>query len=113
MRMYGTSRATAFGYSLFEFEVYGAPFVVLSADDHMEGWFIYPNPSNGVISVELAEGVSTSSLEIVNISGQVVHEAILNSRNTILELGDLPNGMYLVTLTSSTHSSVRRLVLQR
>lgn len=56
---------------------------------------IYPNPSNGQLSIELNE-YSTLPLQIFDLSGKIVQEFQLSSRRNNLDLTDLAEGIYFV-----------------
>ncbi len=61
---------------------------------------IYPNPSNGVLNLEIALG-GTYNVEVVNMLGQVVHseEVSVNGNETITrDFSNLNKGIYLVNI---------------
>lgn len=57
---------------------------------------IYPNPFSNRLSVSLYDEINIEDVEfvIVNVLGQVVIRKHLNSTNSEIILGDLPNGVY-------------------
>lgn len=62
---------------------------------------IYPNPTTGLLNVKTAK-VNYTNLEILNLNGQLVHEAILGNEKTILDLSDLQKGIYFSRVGTET-----------
>jgi hypothetical protein len=63
-----------------------------------DGLHIFPNPAGSRISVEY--GSEFDRLSVIDFSGRVVKTVSAGSvTNTTLELGDLPDGMYILRLS--------------
>ena len=63
---------------------------------------VYPNPAKGSFTVE-----GTGLLTVMNVLGQKVMERMIEERNTVT----LPEGMYLLRLTSGNASTTRKVVV--
>jgi uncharacterized repeat protein (TIGR03803 family) len=64
---------------------------------------VYPNPNNGVFSIQSSANLGRSSIEIYNILGQLVYSNILNlSKGSDVEinLNDKPAGIYFYRVIS-------------
>lgn len=74
IRMYGTARGTIWGYSLWEFLVFGN--LLSSGVNELSinsGPFVYPNPFTGQVSIKInLLSAGNTSINIYNISGQIV-----------------------------------------
>ncbi len=55
---------------------------------------IYPNPSSGLISVDInnSDGLT---IEIIDQKGIIIKTLITENSNERIELYDLPNGLYI------------------
>jgi len=123
VRMLGIQRASPWGYSLYEIEIYGATLNIIITNE-LPGRFVlynnYPNPfnPNTTIGFTLAEkGYAT--LKVFNILGQEI--AVLF--NGIAEAGRvyeknflasrLPSGIYLAVLESGGRRSSKPMVLMK
>lgn len=64
---------------------------------------IYPNPSNGVITVEVMEGMSYDNFKVTDISGRVVIDGSLsfNSAAANIDISKLGLGLYFLVLTDN------------
>lgn len=61
---------------------------------------IYPNPSTGIIHVQLnKKNNENSSIHIYNLSGTLVHSTTLSAQEEILTISSLKAGFYLVHIT--------------
>ncbi len=79
---------------------------------------VYPNPSEGVFTLEL-NGLSSEalSLVVVDAGGRTVKEEQLSTNNTSLrtqlDLGHLDNGIYFLVLRSGDATKTVKLVLNK
>lgn len=74
-----------------------------------------PNPTSSSAVLSLREALSGDArVRLLNVAGQVVSSWNLASGTSFLrmELGDLPKGVYAVSLESEKLKSVKKLVLQ-
>jgi hypothetical protein len=72
---------------------------------------VYPNPTSDLVNVYVDKFENTS-LQIVNIKGQVVLEQNINSQNTLLNVADFAKGVYVVRIANNTGVSVQKLVIK-
>jgi hypothetical protein len=72
---------------------------------------IYPNPSHGLINIELNEGVDF--IQIVNIGGQVVmnESSISNGVNTF-DLSGVEDGMYIIQIVRGDEVVSKRIIIE-
>lgn len=62
---------------------------------------VYPNPSSGKITVSFPSG-EKGELQILNLLGQIVFSKEINSAREEIDVGNFPNGLYLITLAAGT-----------
>jgi hypothetical protein len=87
---------------------------------HSSGIFIYPNPSNGIINLNLENYESNGedfNLTIFSMDGKLIYSknlGDLDSHITSIDLRNvLSNGIYLLRYNSNTSSGVVRLVVSK
>lgn len=56
---------------------------------------VYPNPTTGILNIEVSEGFE--SVEVYNLNGKLE----LRSFDNVLDLNELPSGMYFYVITAS------------
>lgn len=74
---------------------------------------IYPNPSTGTITIDKPTDVSIAKIELQNTNGAVIlSESVLKSNQ--VELGDVPNGMYIVAIyTMNGDRIMKKLIIAK
>jgi len=70
---------------------------------------IYPNPTNGVFSIESQEKIS--SIEIVNLLGEKVYTELVSASQTTIDLSKEPNGVYFLQLTTDKGIARKKIVI--
>ncbi len=75
---------------------------------------IYPNPSNGVLNVNLGEFFGDSySVSVVDLSGREVYSKEESLNTFSIDLNNASNGTYLVHVTSNGVKMTKRIVLKK
>jgi len=70
---------------------------------------IYPNPSNGMITV-INEKSANSDVEIYNLVGELVFKTAMNHQKTI-DLSNQPKGVYMVKMTGENESIIKEKIV--
>ena len=78
---------------------------------------VFPNPTTDKIIITIAsdfdiENSELCSVELSNVSGQVVMRNTICSSSTILDTSHLPNGIYIMTLRNGRQRFVKKIVKQ-
>lgn len=82
-------------YFLKGTEVWGEPYYV-SIDENSfinQNFNIFPNPATDNITIATSK---KSSIEILNINGQIIKTIINDNGDFSIDIGDLPSGIYIV-----------------
>ena len=85
---------------------------------------VYPNPSNGVIYLSGSMGASGQggmgawghgSVEvwIYNVYGEMVYSAFLPADKNVLDLGSLPDGIYIARLKDGEKNLVGKVIIRK
>ncbi|MFN3341241.1 MAG: T9SS type A sorting domain-containing protein [Flavobacteriales bacterium] len=74
---------------------------------------VFPNPTNGIITVDATAISGLFQFEVVNQLGQVVHTATMNGSSTsTVDLSGLSAGIYHVKLQNESMFASKKIVLQ-
>lgn len=104
VRLNGTARGTMYGYSLYEFEVYGT---IPSARMALS---VYPNPAREAIGITVRGTVGKANIKIVNTAtGQVSHTSAVTTQ---IGVGGWQKGIYLIQLQTEKETVGQRLVIE-
>lgn len=73
----------------------------------MSGLTIYPNPTNGIISINIPKQ-KLVSIKIYNLTGNLLQEHFA----TKFSIKDLPNGIYFITTQTEKSTFINKLIKQ-
>ncbi|MBG8553439.1 glycosyl hydrolase [Hymenobacter guriensis] len=114
VKVYCINRATSYGFSLFEFEVYGTAagaraLATSTARNLAETPLqVYPNPVTDQLTMRLAPGWESSQVTLFDSQGrQVLREQVAGLSHQ-LRLSVLPVGMYQLLLNNGRQQVVQR-----
>jgi Secretion system C-terminal sorting domain len=73
---------------------------------------IYPNPSNGLFTIQLPKESTTGSFRLIDITGKEVFEENINSSSTQIDVGKLSKGIYFYRYRDKKQGYAGKLVIQ-
>jgi hypothetical protein len=103
-------------------QLYRSPIMVMTEENKTQDGYImqaYPNPSRDFITIVLPNsGNENIKIKILDLSGKSLITQTFKPENrgtssARLNLNDLPTGMYIVRIETSTSSSAQKLVISR
>ena len=94
------------------FTVGASPSVSTAEIDQVE-WSIYPNPSNGLVKLDLPVWNAQLNIELINATGQIVHQSQTQGGLTELNLSQLAAGVYRVNVSDGRLKASKNLLIQR
>jgi len=111
----GWTQSSIYG-SLMMRPVFGAkiiPAVGIKENEYLKNSvaFIYPNPSNEKITIELKENTK-SSFRLINSLGQTMSEGSLNSPVNEVNTRELSNGVYFIIISSGENIQSKKIIVQ-
>ncbi len=72
---------------------------------------LYPNPSNGIFTIQSNEQLIDSEFKIVNSIGQVVYESKIASMAETVNLTEFSSGLYFVHITAPSGVISKKILL--
>lgn len=94
------------------FTVGTSPSVSTAEIDQVE-WSVYPNPSSGLLNMELPLWDAQLTIEVVNVTGQIVHSITTQGGLTELNLSHLANGIYRVNVMDGDFRTSKNVLIQQ
>jgi hypothetical protein len=81
----------------------------------MDGMKVYPNPANHSLFIEnvVANSNDPLWLEFFDVHGRSLKKKMINQSLEVIDLSDLPNGVYSLRLNSSNRCQTMKWVIQR
>lgn len=74
----------------------------LNSHDEFSEMLVYPNPANELVTIHMAGNQKTYKLTLIDLQGRQIADYMLSGEQMEVSLGNLPNGIYLLTLTDNT-----------
>jgi hypothetical protein len=75
----------------------------------------YPNPTNGILRVDIPEHlfVSNISLQIINQTGDIVRMSQVKKEHIEIDLSSYNSGIYFLKITTKELTQVKKIMLQQ
>lgn len=73
---------------------------------------VFPNPSNGVVTVEVGDNYTNAAVTVVNVIGQTVYTGVLADTENTIDIGRQPAGLYTIVLKSGAGTQTRKIMVQ-
>ncbi len=80
------------------------------ADVAKQDFNIYPNPATSVINVQSKDNMT--SVQLINLAGQVVYENNVKSDFTTISTSHFPKGIYMLAITSDKGVTTRKVSIR-
>lgn len=77
----------------------------------ISNFIMYPNPTSGILNINLNSFKNSVSLEIHNLVGQQVFTTKLTKSNSRISVNNLSKGLYLVTVKTSNTLTTKKLII--
>ncbi|MCG3166937.1 MAG: hypothetical protein POELPBGB_02720 [Bacteroidia bacterium] len=75
-------------------------------------FYIFPNPTNNVLNVVSGSDLSnTSTLSLIDISGQLISETTLTNKQTAIDVSQLAAGIYFAKLTTDSKTNTLKFII--
>jgi hypothetical protein len=72
---------------------------------------VYPNPSLGLFTISLEES-GEFAVSVINVLGQTVYTAVIDSKLTKVNLTGISKGVYTVELSSGDVLYTEKLIIE-
>lgn len=90
---------------------YDGPVVVGTEEISLNEFQLYPNPSSGLITIEFSEP-GNNFVKVIDTKGNLVFEQQIENQQDLLDLQELPQGLYMIRVYNDEGaSSYRRIIL--
>ena len=73
---------------------------------------IYPNPTKGIFTIDLAGVNENTSITVYDVLGKVIVNQKLIRTKTLIDLTGNKKGIYFINIQSDNEKIVRKIILQ-
>lgn len=84
----------------------------ISESDNYSNIKVFPNPATSFIQLDIDGDISQSSVLILDIAGKVVLNQRIDSNHEVIDIDNLPSGLYFVKIQDKKQSKVFKIIIQ-
>tara|TARA_R110002073_G_scaffold128397_3_gene274148 strand:+ start:2566 stop:4719 length:2154 start_codon:yes stop_codon:yes gene_type:complete len=92
-----------------DFEVSYEASALSTNDNFTQNIVLYPNPTKSIISINIKEDVH---FILTNVNGQVLNKGILSQDKNIVNMSQLPKGLYFISLKNEQLKVTKKIIKQ-
>ena len=70
---------------------------------------MYPNPTNNIVTVDV-NNLTNAKLQVLDITGKILRNQVLNTSSNTVDVQQLPSGMYLFKFSSNEGTATSKIV---
>ncbi len=70
---------------------------------------VYPNPFSSVLTIR-SDLKTEGTVALMDVAGKIIYSQQVNDMQTVLDVHDLPNGIYFLELSSAGQKTVKKLI---
>jgi len=75
---------------------------------------LYPNPASDIVTLNIDNTINADfTLNIYNVTGELVSSETLRQNQQQINISDLSNGIYMVEIKSKEWNGKQKLIIQR
>jgi hypothetical protein len=105
-----TMRATSDGQYV-DFPVHIIMYIAEGVEENMNAMTLYPNPTHGMITIDLPESRSFE-YEVYDLVGQSVLKGRSNGGSTRIDLTSCPQGVYFVAVSWNENRLIQKVIVR-
>ena len=85
---------------------------IAETNNSIANFNIYPNPTTGNVQITMSNEQLGSTVQIINVSGEVVKQLVINKEQLTIDLSAEAKGIYFVKLTTANGVTTQKLILE-
>ena len=83
-------------------------------ENEFEKLSVFPNPTNGIVTVVSSTLLSTAKLSVYDVMGRnltgSINKSVIDNNSVIIDIKDLSAGTYILSIEDDSHKSVKQIV---
>lgn len=126
VKVYCINRATVYGFSLFEFEIYGIPSLAplqantaafaspakpANTTQPATEIEVFPNPVLNTIAVKLPPyWLKNSIVKVIDSNGKILIQRRVKNRQELMDMSSLPRGLYIIQVSNDINQVTKKVI---
>jgi hypothetical protein len=98
----------------YQFKLSGSFAGIWDEEKAQANFQAYPNPASDAVIIEIDQVIKSDfTLNIYNLSGELIHSELMKQNKQGIDVGHLSDGFYFVEIDSKKWSGKQKLIIQR
>ena len=76
-------------------------------------WKIIPNPAQNRFTVKSNNNIARGEIVVRDVTGRLLIQKKINSEQMIVDSSDLPNGLYILSVTNENNTWSSKLIIRK
>ena len=93
--------------------VTASPNLSIGENPSLSNCSVYPNPTNGTVNVSIPNITEKTMIYLYDLQGRKILTKETNQINSSFDIGNLQDGIYLVTIENSTGTTSKKIILRK
>ncbi len=90
-----------------------SPALSINENTALSDCSVYPNPTNGTVNVSIPNITEKTMIYLYDLQGRKILTTETNQMNSSFHIGNLQDGIYLVTIENSTGATSKKIILRK
>lgn len=82
----------------------------LGVKEFSSDFSVYPNPTNGIVTIENRSNAIVNSAQITDINGRIIRTSQVNEVSSSIDISDLSAGVYLMNIASDQGTITKKII---
>jgi PKD repeat protein len=82
-------------------------------DPALTGLNIYPNPGNGIFTINMSRSQGDSEVKVINPVGNVVYQESVTGNSFSIDLSNLGQGVYFMLIKNADRNHIEKIVIEQ
>ena len=74
---------------------------------------VYPNPTKDYLFIDIPNATGTSKLKLYDVQGRFVMETKTSNTHEVINIENLQNGVYMLSIENETNKTVKKVILNK
>jgi parallel beta-helix repeat protein len=74
---------------------------------------LFPNPANEYLNIQLIEGATSSTIQLLNATGRLVFSSMVSGHLLVIPVADFERGVYFLKVSQGDDYELQKVLIQR
>jgi len=82
-------------------------------ESNIKDIIVFPNPAYNELNIELSNDSEVTNVKLYSLLGkEIISKQIVNSKSVVIDTSELPDGMYIIDISTKENSTSKKILIQ-